>query len=1319
MLRKESLIKFITFKLTHLQTYIKTLGKIRFFDQNIVSEDFFAGLLNAVYDYSLVNLNHTDLNAVAIDLGDETNRIAVQVTSERSKAKVQKTVDKFVEYGLVKYYDRLIVLIIGDRTGDYETLTVSDEMTFSGKDDVIDIADLIKKINQLDVGKLKSIAEYLDKELITESARYQTEGINQQGLIQINETHSELFKQSKDISFIIKMIQKTPSVLPSSMQYDVASSAHESNLDMARDFLKENKPSQALTLLEKQRTNIWSTANDPTKARLLYTIGCAKYATGNYEDAAHFFLQAEQYDPEDEKVLCNVAVAHLLLGERAKALVTSQIVLDRNSANFRARSVLIQSSDESLETIIDEIPKFARTNSEVAMAVGDMARRKGNMKQAKEWFEIAFENDIDDYPEIKGMLAELIFSGIVDDPSSTVRIGQADEQCRLELERALSLFEGAIKTLEDDDALRSRITWLLSAAIASRILGRQSESDGHLFRANRLSPENPAVIFQSAVAAQERGDYELAIELATKLKETDEIPHAPLFIAQLLCQENRFEDAISELQEFLSSDPNNNDVKTAKQILVDIYLDKRCVIDEKEPLDEAFRLCNEMIAANPDDVGNLVIESQVLRAMEETVKADASLEKALYAVEETTPSHQLILLGNELGVVKRWSDAVDIMGKIVDTTTNSLLTRQYLEACSQDGNFDKALEVCRRFRETEGSLEFITEMEIEILEKTGDLPNAQLVCEGFVKDFPEDGNIKTRLAYIYCRQLDNESLDEILSNPPDRLSLSIVSCQQLAQMYLVRKRYREAIELLYELRRTFSEGKVHLQYLLTFLSLGEERHEWLEFEEVVSDTSVSVEDSSGEIRWYTIEDREDASNDELPLSHPLAQKLVGKKKGDSVVLNESSMSSKQGTITEIVSKYVHAFQESGKIFETRFPELSGSFISVNLPKGEAGAKELIRKILNQEKNRLKQFQLVEDTYLTKGLTIGALAPLLGCNVIQVWEHLAENQDSRIISSSGVQNELVKEIELLNNESIIFVIDPISLMTIHALGLEDEIVQTVGRMGIAQATFDLLTETLHTQTAINRKGFIRLTKKGDSLVCREITEAQMTSNLISLKTLLNWIKTKCEILPWSSTVKISREQHQKNSKLIGSESLNTILVASEEGRVLLSDDLRLRQFARTEFGVEGVATQSILIHAVNKRVITKDRYHHAIIQLATAGYLYTRIDAHSLLEAAKQTQWKMSPPFSNMLWLLDGKYCDEDSAVRVVSSFLRLAWNESILLQSKDYLVIPLLNVLATGRNPFRVSDKLIIALSQQFLFMPKEEESLLRMIEAWRRTKIG
>lgn len=1321
MLAKKQLLEFIGTKLAHLEACIATLNEIRFFDLNVASEDFFASLLNSVYGYSLVNLNHENLNKAAVDLGDKAKRLAVQVTSERSKTKIQKTVDKFVEHGLANDYDALKVLIIGERTGDYPTLTVPPGITFSGKDDVIDIPRLMRDISQLGVDHLQRIADLIRSEIRDVPTDSQTGTADRESLDQIDQNQRELLKQqaeqSQRVSQVAEGIGEVKALLatfPATMLPDALASVHQGTLDLARDMLKENKPSQALALLEKQRSTIWATANPATKARLLCAMAGAKLAIGAESEAAQIFLEAGQYNPDDEKVLTNVAVGHLLLAQYDKAAATARLALDRNPANPQARSVLIQSSKEPLARIVDEIPEAYRKHSEVAAALGFVARRQGDLKSAKTWLRTAVDNDTSCHPDIKGLLAETILHGFTTDPASPMRIGQLREESKAELEYAVILFDEACKAFEDEAALRLRISWLLNAAIATRLLGRPTDTARFIEWANRIAPDNPVVIYQRAIEAQERGDSTAAVALAKTLKTSDEIPNAPLFLAQLLWEARHLDEAIQTLRAFLDTKPDGNLAKSARQMLVELYR-------EAGQHGEALALINELIAVEPTNVGSLVVASQLYRSMGKIDDADASLEKAVRVVVQTTPSPHLFLLGNELGAVGRWANASDVLEKLVDSTVDSPLTRKYLHACYQSGKLAMALPICRTLRERYGALEVVTDIEIAILEQTGDLASARSVGEEFVAAFPQDGRRRVQLAVVYLRQRDYSALDGFLDHPPDWKSLPVEHARQVAQLYLSRRRQREAVEWLYEIRRTHPSGKVHLHYLQAFLCQGEEPKDWLAVQRVDVDTAVAVKDSSGDIQWYIIEDREDAdiSKGELPKTHRLGQELIGKKTGDVITLKESPMSSEQGTVTEIKSKYLHAFHESAKLLEVRYPEQAGGFITVKLPEGQAGVKTLLEKLGDQEDRRQQAVGEAETLYRNNCIPIGSVARFLGGNVFEAWNHLTANRECQVICSTGAPAERELFRTILNAENLTLVVDPVALMTIHALRIADKVIATVGRLGIAQSTIDVLTETLHKRSAISRKGFMTLFKQGGAFVRHEVSQQEVEAYLLSLERLIEWIGAHCDVLPWSASLGTRRGELKEVAEIIGDESLDTVLISVDPARRLFSDDLRLRQLARAEFGVDGVSTQPILWRAVEKGVTDRDRYNKAVVQMVTAGYVHTSIDAPVLLEAARQADWSVEAPFSDVVVLLRGEHCDGMSAVQVAAEFMRLVWQQPILPRSTDYLVLRLLDELAAGRNPLQVSEALLTVLSQVLVVHPIAHVELAKLIQAWRAIRIG
>ena len=1317
MLRKEQLIKTITFKLAHLKACVATQNAVRYFDLNIAAEDFFASLLNALYGYSLVNLNHTNLNTAAIDLGDSTRRLAFQITSERTKAKVQKTVDKFAENGLASDYDKLKILIIGDRTGDYLGLVVPTGISFSGKEDVLDIKDLTKAIDQLDTARLEDIAELMLREIGEYLPRTEAKAAESAELAQIDATQKELMKQqvsqaqqNSELATDVRLIRESVTAMPSSLIPDAIASAHQSGLDVVRDLLKQHKPSQALSLLEKQKEAIWPTASEAIKARILCSLGSARLGLGDERKAAELFLEARQYNSDDEKVLTNAAVAQLLLEQRAEAAETARSLIARNSANYNAYSVLIQASDQPLDRIIEELPEYCRTNAEVALAIGFTARRRGDLESAETWLRAALQYDDVGQPDIKGVLGEVILNRVTSDLASPIRVRQLTDEIRQQLKFSVTLLNDACNTITDESALRVRVTWLLSAAIASRLLSNQPEADRYLARAEQLAPDSPAVVYQCAVAARDRDDIDSAIRFATRIKASSDIPQTPMLYAALLYEAKRVDEAIAAIRVFLESDPADDLARTARQMLVDLHLDNAQHAD-------ALRIAEELVAGDPTDVSNLVVSSQVHRAMGNDASADAALDKAVRVVANNTPSTYLLLLGNYLGVAERWSDAADVIQRIVDTGVNSPLTHEYVHACYRAGKLDRA----QQLRNLHGPLEFITDVEIAVNEQVGDLPAARLICEEFIAAFPNDGRRMIQLGTIFLRQHDLEALDSLLDSPPEWRDLPVEYVQQLAQLFLARQRHREAVNVLYELRRAHSSGKVHLQYLQTFLFHADHKHEWLDVQEIGADVAVCVKDSTGDTQWYIIEDRDDVDvgKGELSLNHRLAQSLLGKRPGDSVLLKESNMSTESGTVVEIKHKFLHAFHESAKTLEVRFPEQAGGFVSMHLPQGEAGVKQLLDKLGKQQNQQQKAAQQAEELYQSHQLPIGAFARLLGCDVIQAWSHLSGKTKSRIICSTGSPRERQLAFRLLQDAERSFVIDPIALMTIHALGIADEVVKTVGQLGIVQATIDLLTENLHKQEASGRNGFMTLTKQDDVFLRKEVSEEQVSGYLMSLQSLLEWIERNCDVLPWSPALATGRDKMRELREMIGDESLDSVLAAAGNGRALYSDDLRLRQLARSEFEVGGIWTQPVLMRAVDTGTLERERYGRAVVQLAAAGFVHTSIDAHVLLEAARQADWWASRPFTDVVSILGGKQCDEDSAVRVAADFLHLLWRQSVLPHSTDFLVFRLLDELGAERNAHEVSEKLLAAVSQRFTLITVAETQIVKLIRTWRELRIG
>lgn len=157
--------KSIITSLTWLSTQVAVNNKLNLTDINIHAENFYRDLLNLAFGYKLVNINITDSNAAAIDLGDEESGIAIQVTSTSNLAKTKHTVTKFIEKKLHEKYKRLIILNIASKT-KHAVQTVGDQSyELRTKDDIWDIGDLTMMINDLDLSDIQKVSDFLNQQL--------------------------------------------------------------------------------------------------------------------------------------------------------------------------------------------------------------------------------------------------------------------------------------------------------------------------------------------------------------------------------------------------------------------------------------------------------------------------------------------------------------------------------------------------------------------------------------------------------------------------------------------------------------------------------------------------------------------------------------------------------------------------------------------------------------------------------------------------------------------------------------------------------------------------------------------------------------------------------------------------------------------------------------------------------------------------------------------------------------------------------------------------------------------------------------------------
>lgn len=185
MLPKQDIIDNIMKMLGCLEYYISISNTQGYTDINVACENLVLRMMNMVYDYNLENYNSKKniANAKGIDLLDEKRMLCVQVTSENTKRKLRKTIEKINETPSLRSY-RLKFFILKQKADNLQksqiNTTEHDIFSFDAKEDIIDFNRFCSDLNNLSIDKIQSLNDFLYSWLGNDSFNTKMNNINLQ-----------------------------------------------------------------------------------------------------------------------------------------------------------------------------------------------------------------------------------------------------------------------------------------------------------------------------------------------------------------------------------------------------------------------------------------------------------------------------------------------------------------------------------------------------------------------------------------------------------------------------------------------------------------------------------------------------------------------------------------------------------------------------------------------------------------------------------------------------------------------------------------------------------------------------------------------------------------------------------------------------------------------------------------------------------------------------------------------------------------------------------------------------------------------------------
>jgi len=1089
---------------------------------------------------------------------------------------------------------------------------------------------------------------------------------------------------------------------------------HNTKVDTAKLLLENNNPVQAISLLETIKKEIWSNCDSIIKFRILTNLGVGYSLAGEPEKTAQLFIEALQYNKEDEKALLNCAVGHLFLGNKIQATQIIEKVLKSNSQSARAYSIkvdLLQGTDTNIEELIASIPANLLSDSAIASSLSRFAKQSSiyDLDEAEKWARIAINENSKDHEHIIE-LAEILLQKVLDD-HMVVFADHISQENEAFINESIELFSSAWEMIDDTELKKYKTSWLINRSIAKR-LANQNDAMQDIELALKIDPLNPNVIRTKAGVLFEAGSRQEAIQWLldnTHVLEGD--PSLTFMLAGMYKQVGKVEEAVDILKGLLLKENGETPGHDVKRLLIQLYLDN-------SSFNEAEKVFKQIPDTSELKVLNLLEDSRIKFAKGLESEAVKVLIKAKKAISADTPKRHKLELANLLYSHKKFRESAGLFEMIIGGVSDDDITRRFINSLYQDRQYTKALEQSELLRQKTGLSKYIVEIESSIFDDIGDPAKAETICKDYLEINPTDKEIRIRLAITKLRLgRDKQEIIENLKQVSDIQGLGFEHASQLARLYKDIGNSMKSLELAYEIRRSYhSIPDSHLYYIGIFLDLEKSNQDLLGKNTSGIDTVLKYRSSQGKEGFFILENREDADIrlSEINTQNELYQKLFGKKAGDEIEVNK--ISKEKISVIEIQSKYVYAFQQVTLNYNTLFPSgqgIVGFTFDFSTPETTSASIQLM---LDQVSGVSKRIYAVEDFYNKGQLTIGAFAKIIGKNPIEIFGGLMATSTAKLrvaIGSTEEFREASDFFKALTSPKII--VDITSLMSIDGLGIADKVVKKYGKLAVTHTTIDLISEMISQKSGVAIKGYTHMYQEGDEFFREEFSEERVAESIAHFVRLKNWVTENCFVIPvpTDSLDKVTK-QHEGES-ILGKSFQDTLLVASNGDYVLYTDDERLRSYAKVELGIVGIWTQLVLFELLNTKTITDDEYNLSVVKMINSNYHYTMINNRVLYRACKESDWNIeNKNLVKAIDLLGEDYTNYLSGGAVASEFLYLLWtDEGVVSQKKKDISSYLIKVLTKrDGSKIEVLANLKKLIEKIFVSMPLLKEEVLVIINS-------
>jgi tetratricopeptide (TPR) repeat protein len=1036
-------------------------------------------------------------------------------------------------------------------------------------------------------------------------------------------------------------------------------------------------------------------------ARVLSTIGGCLFALDNEKDAIEYITRAYQIDGNNPDTIANYSLSTFIKGDKTVALELAEQSLSIKPEQNLARIVrfTILSDDKDSSFIDQLIDQNYLNDAAYCRVIGLTYQTVGNEINCEKYLRMSISlanKDIHSSIALASLLVETEMPNLF--------IGSAPVfggENRLRLHEALQLVETAVTEAEVRDNPQ-----LLHHALASRagiraILGDYQGAIQDCENVLSSDPVHPLALHNRALLSLSKNETDQAISYFEKIPQEYLLSHGlilPFIVAYI--ESNNFDKASQLLSDFFPE--INND-----EYYDFIGLKAWILIKHNFP-DEAFKIRNHLVENNQNKYRSFEAAGNISKLLKDFQKATEYLITS-HCMANYEKDKQRIALN----IAEVYLDNHDYNNSInwFETLPFTILSidnisHRFVSALFYSRNYGKLYEFLRKCYECNLRNPELLKLQSWIAEYLGDLHEALNLLTELTRIAPNNVNYAVELARLLFKT-DNKTdaiqlLDKVKYSLKDPWDLI-----QSAELYSLNGNYEDSLALGYLARRNGIDiPEIHMAYL----NLFHHAEDKIDLKvDIVKVNSAVLLSNSTEKRWLKIVDIDNPVGADWEFGQVSfqAEKLLGHKVGDSVILRSGSIESLSFSIIEIQSIFVRAYQETFEEFSTRFPQ------NMSLQRVQVVDNDFTNFFNFIARSASLDDEII-NLYSSGGISLEQFAQFLGKDQVSVFLSMQHDEKFRIFATIGnTEDQALQKNTLSKTNSITLSLT--GIFTLKYLNLLDLLTQRFLNIYISQRLIDTIIKVLLDLDIEKVNGRKTIGFSDGKFYITEIPSEVTLETIKTIEEIQVYIKNNCKVIPISPENADFLSPPEIPHISLGEVNISLIPIAKQTNTPIYADDYNFRTRALDEYNIFGFWTQELLLDCLNRNIIDSDNYTNACTMLALANYYYLSISSDLVYRTLRKDSYQLTKNVDALLKVLKGPDTIENNAILLAGSLLKHIWLEPVFEEQRILVLDRILDYLTTNRIRDQIIRKLLRILKQYLLLAPLQFQNITNAIFSWSR----